>query len=91
MASVQENGWTLHYTIGRVLAAKVRPGDIVHMPGGRGDLMVLGGRAPQRANDRGSVFVRDPLSETSDRMEMPLRALGMVWISAAGGWSELPA
>jgi len=54
-------------------------------------LMVLGGRAPQRANDRGSVFVRDPLAETSDRMEMPLRALGMVWISAAGGWSELPA
>ena len=41
--------------------------------------------------DRGSVFVRDPLAETSDCMEMPLRALGMVWISDAGGWSELPA
>ncbi|QUT07137.1 hypothetical protein KFK14_06875 [Sphingobium phenoxybenzoativorans] len=91
MASVQENGWSLHYTIGRVLAAKVRPGDIVQMPGGRGDLMVLGGRAPQRANDRGSVLVRDPLAESSDGMEMPLRALGMVWISAAGGWSEIPA
>jgi len=91
MAFVADRDWTLHYTIGRVLAAKVRPGDIVHMPGGGGDLMVLGGRAPQRANDRGSVFVRDPLAETSDRLEMPLRALGMVWISAAGGWSELPA
>jgi len=91
MASVQENGWTLHYTIGRVLAAKVRRGDIVHMPGGGGDLMVLGGRAPQRANDRGSVLVRDPLAEASDGMEMPLRALGMVWISAVGGWSEIPA
>ena len=65
--------------------------DIVPMPGGANDLMVLGGRAPQRANDRGSVFVRDPLAETNDRMEMPLRALGMVWISDAGGWSEIPA
>ncbi|MGD9811744.1 MAG: hypothetical protein AB7U35_10495 [Sphingobium sp.] len=90
MASVSENGWTLHYMIGRVLASKVRPGDIVHMPGGRGDLMVLGGRAPRCANDRGSVFVRDPLAETTDDMEMPLHALGMVWISAAGGWSEMP-
>lgn len=91
MASLSQRGWTLHYTIGRVLAAKVRPGDIVPMPGGANDLIVLGGRAPQRANDRGSVFVRDPLAETSDCMEMPLRALGMVWISDAGGWSELPA
>ena len=91
MAFISQNGWTLHYTICSLLAAKVRLGDIVPMPGGANDLMVLGGRAPQRANDRGSVFVRDPLAETSDRMEMPLRALGMVWISAAGGWSELPA
>ena len=91
MAFVADRGWTLHYTIGRVLAARVRQGDIVHMPGGGGDLMVLGGRAPQRANDCGSVFVCDPLVETSDSIEMPLRALGMVWISAVGGWSELPA
>jgi hypothetical protein len=91
MASISQNGWTLHYVIGRVLGAKVNPGDIIHMPGGGGDLMVLGGRAPQRAHDRGSVFVRDPLAEASDRGEMPLRALGMVWISDAGGWSELPA
>lgn len=91
MTSITHNQWTLHYTIGRVLAAKVKPGDVVHMPGGRGDLIVLGGRAPLRTNDRGSVFVRDPLAKTTDGVEMPLRALGMVWISAVGGWSELPA
>lgn len=68
MTSITQNQWTLHYTIGRVLAAKVKPGDVVLMPGGRGDLIVLGGRAPLRANDRGSVTVRDALAERSDPM-----------------------
>jgi len=91
MAAVTDNGWTLHYTIGSVIAAKVRPGDIVHMPGGQGDLIVLGGQAPKRVNDKGSVQVRSPLAEDSDRFDLPPRALGVIWKSAAGGLSELPA
>lgn len=91
MTSITDNDWTLHYTIGRVLAAKVKPGDVVHMPGGGGDLIVLGGRAPLRVNDRGSITVRDALTTDSDRFETRPAAVGMVWISAAGGWSELPA
>ncbi|TAJ74129.1 MAG: hypothetical protein EPO45_17155 [Sphingobium sp.] len=91
MTSITQNQWTLHYTIGRVLAAKVKPGDVVHMPGGRGDLIVLGGRAPLRANDRGNVTVRDSLADDRDGFERQPGELGMVWISAAGGWSELPA
>jgi len=91
MAHVTDRNWTLHYTIGCVLAAKVKPGDLVHMPGGQGDLIVLGGRAPMRADDRGSVTVRNALGESRDGFETSPNALGMVWISAAGGWSELPA
>lgn len=88
---ITDNGWTLHYTIGRVLAAKVELDDLVHMPGGRDDLIVCGGRAPLRANDRGSVTVRNPAGQTLSTTEARPGALGMVWISAAGGWSELPA
>lgn len=91
MTSITQNLWTLHYTIGSVLAAKVKPGDVVHMPGGGGDLIVLGGRAPLRANDRGSITVRDAFARDSDAFETRPGAVGMVWISAAGGWSELPA
>ena len=91
MTSITDNGWTLHYTIGRVLAAAVSPGDLVHLPDGRGDLIVLGARAPLRANDSGGVIVRDPVARDIDEFEARPGALGMVWISAAGGWSELPA
>ncbi|TNE43748.1 hypothetical protein [Sphingobium sp. CFD-2] len=91
MTSITQNQWTLHYTIGRVLAAKVKPGDVVHMPGGGGDLIVLDGRAPLRANDRGSITVRHAIAEDGKQFETQPGALGMVWISAAGGWSELPA
>ncbi|MGI9376016.1 MAG: hypothetical protein ACR2PC_07985 [Tsuneonella suprasediminis] len=91
MAYITQRDWTLHYTIGRVLAARVRPGDVVPMPGGRDDLIVLGGRAPARANDRGSVTVRYGLAGQTDAFDERPSALGMVWISTAGGWSELPA
>ncbi|WP_336961002.1 hypothetical protein [Sphingobium aquiterrae] len=91
MTHITGNGWTLHYTIGRELAAKVEPGDMVHLPGGRGDWIVLGGRAPLRVNDSGGVIVRDPGTRTIDGQEARPGALGMVWISAAGGWSEIPA
>lgn len=91
MAYVTDRDWSLHYTLGRVLAAKVKPGDLVHMPSGCGDLIVLGGRAPLRANDRGSVTVRDALAESRDGFETRPGTVGMVWISATGGWSELPA
>lgn len=91
MAHVTDREWVLHYTIGRVLAAKVKPGDLVLMPGGQSDLIVLGGRAPLRANDRGCVMVRDALATSRDGFETRPSSVGMVWISAAGGWSELPA
>jgi len=91
MTHVTDRDWTLHYTIGRVLAAKVKSGDLIHMPGGRSDLIVLGGRAPQRLYDQGSVTVRDALAESRDGFETRPSTVGMVWISAAGGWSELPA
>ncbi len=91
MTRITDNGWTLHYTIGRVLAAEVKAGDLVHLPCGRGDLIVLGGRAPLRVNDTGSVTVRGPITGGLDGVDARPGALGMVWISAAGGWSELPA
>lgn len=90
MTSITDNGWTLHYTIGRTLASKVTPGDLVPMPGERDDLIVLGGQAPLRANDRGNVMVRNPKAEDEGGAMRP-GALGMVWISSTGGWSELPA
>jgi len=91
MTHVTDRDWSLHYTIGSVLAAKVKPGDVVHMPCGAGDLIVLGGRAPLRANDPGGITVRGALADDSDAYETRPGAVGMVWISAAGGWSELPA
>lgn len=91
MTPITQNQWTLHYTIGRELAAVVNSGDLVHLPGGRGDLIVLGGRAPQRVNDHGSVIVRDPFTEGLEGSAARPGALGMVWISTAGGWSEPPA
>ncbi len=91
MTSITDNGWTLHYTIGRELAAEVKPGDLVHLPGGRGDLIVLGGRAPLRVNDCGGVIVRGCGSGITSEGEARPGALGMVWISPAGGRSELPA
>ncbi len=91
MTTITDNGWTLHYTIFSVLAAKVTTGDLVPLPGGQPDLIVLGGHAPRRANDRGSVIVRDPAVENAEEAAMLPRALGMVWISSSGGWSELPA
>ena len=91
MTHIIRDGWTLHYTIGRELAATVKSGDLVHLPGGRGDLIVLDGRAPLRVNDRGGVIVRDSSTGITCGGEARPTALGMVWISAAGGWSELPA
>ena len=78
MTHVTDRDWTLHHTIGRVLAAKVKPGAVVLMPGGRGDLIGLGGRAPVRANDRGRVTVREALAERSDGFETRPGAVGMV-------------
>ena len=91
MTPITQNHWTLHYTIGRLLGAEVKSGDLVRMPGGHGDLIVLGGRAPQRVNDCGSVAVCDPRAEGGEGFDARPGALGMVWISAHGGWSELPA
>lgn len=90
MTHITEDGWTLHYTIGRELGAAVEPGDTVHLPAGRGGLIVLGGRAPRRVNDCGCVIVNDSRSEITGERELRPSALGMVWISAAGCWSELP-
>ncbi|MDF0491465.1 hypothetical protein PX699_16810 [Sphingobium sp. H39-3-25] len=87
---ITDNGWTLHYTIGHKLAAKVKSGDLVHLPGDRGDLLVLGGRAPLRAEDSGCVIVRNAVNGAADTFEARPGALGLVWISAAGGWSESP-
>jgi len=89
MTPITDNQWTLHYTIGRELAAMVSSADLVHMPGG-GVLIVVGGRAPRRINDLGSVIVRDPRAAGLDESPARPGALGMVWISAAGGWSEVP-
>ncbi|WIW89603.1 hypothetical protein K3M67_06495 [Sphingobium sp. V4] len=90
MTPITDNQWTLHYTIGRELAATVSSGDLVHMPGGGDDLIVVGGRAPRRINDLGSVIVRDPSTPGLDESTARPGALGMVWISTAGGWSEVP-
>lgn len=90
MSIIEDRGWTLHYTIGSVLAAKVEAGDLVHMPGGQDDLVVTGGRAPARAKDCGSVFARRATAADRDALEMQPDALGLVWISAAGGWAKLP-
>lgn len=91
MAHITENGWTLRYTIGRELASAVEAGDMVHLPGDRRDLIVVGGRAPRRVNDPGCVNVRTAVEQAGGGTEARPGALGMVWISAAGGWSETPA
>lgn len=90
MTFITDRGWTLHFTIGSILGSPVKAGDVVHMPGGRGDLIISGGRAPQRAKDTGAIFVNDPSENQSNGREVRPDALGTVWISAAGGWSALP-
>lgn len=90
MTEISENGWTLRYINGRDLGGAVKSGDTVHLLSGRGALTVLGGRAPQRVNDRGAVIVSNPCEESARQHEERPAALGLVWISAAGGWSELP-
>ena len=69
MTSINDRGWTLHYTIGSVLASPVKPGDVVHMPAGGGDLVISGGRAPLRANDAGAIFVRDAVEDQPEGRE----------------------
>lgn len=91
MAHITENGWTLRYTIGREVASAVAAGDMVHLPGDRGDLIVVSGRAPRRVNDPGCVIVSTSVAHGATETEARPGALGMVWISAAGGWSEAPA
>ncbi|OHT21622.1 hypothetical protein [Edaphosphingomonas haloaromaticamans] len=91
MTHITENGWTLRYTIGRELVSAVETGDTVHLPAGRGDLIVIGGRAPRRVNDPGCVIVRSSVTQSGGETEARPGALGMVWISPAGGWSETPA
>lgn len=90
MSIIEDKGWTLHYTIGSVLAAKVAAGDLVQMPGGRDDLVVTGGRAPARAKDGGSVFARSSTANDRKALEMQPDALGLVWFSTEGGWAKLP-
>ncbi|PJG47236.1 hypothetical protein CAF53_02510 [Sphingobium sp. LB126] len=90
MTSITDNCWTLHYTIGSIVVAKVKSGDTIHMPGGCGDLIVVGGRAPKRKGDCGGVTVRNPATDSTDSFEVRPAAIGTVWISAAGGWAELP-
>lgn len=90
MTSITDRGWTLHYTIGTILASPVKAGDLVPMPAGQGNLIISGGRAPVRSKDTGAVFVHDPADNQSRKREVQPGALGTVWISAAGGWSELP-
>lgn len=91
MAHITENGWTLRYTIGREVASAVAAGDMVHLPDNRGDLIVVGGRAPRRVNDPGCVIVRTFVAQAGSETEARPGALGMVWISGSGGWSEPPA
>ncbi|OUC54828.1 hypothetical protein CA262_08155 [Sphingobium sp. GW456-12-10-14-TSB1] len=91
MPHITENGWTLRYTIGRELVSAVDTGDTVHLPGGLDDLIVLGGRSPRRINDPGCVIVRGSVTQSGGETEVRPGALGMVWISAAGGWSETTA
>lgn len=91
MTPITDNHWTLYYTIGRELAAIVSSRDVVHMPSGFGDLIVQGGQAPRRINDHGCVIVRDPRGAGVEGAAARPGALGMVWISTSGGWSEPPA
>lgn len=85
---VQDQGWTLHYTIGSILADAVKVGDIIDLPGDRGSVTVLGGKAPQRVKDTGSVQVSDSVTEGG--LGARPGAVGCVWINDdSGGWSEL--
>ena len=90
MTHITENGWTLRYTDGGELASAVETGDAIPLPSGRHKLIVLGGRAPQRVNDCGGVIVNDQRGEITGERELRPSALGMVWVSSSGGWSELP-
>ena len=90
MTHITENGWTLRYTDGGELASAVETGDAIPLPSGRHKLIVLGGRAPQRVNDCGGVIVNDQRGEITGERELRPAALGMVWGSSSGGWSELP-
>lgn len=91
MTPISDNGWTLHYTIGCILAGKVMAGEVAHLPGDRGDRIVSGGRVPRRARYSGTVLVKNAADHWVETQEARPAALGMVWISAAGGWSELPS
>lgn len=90
MTDISENGWTLRHISGLALGGAVKSGATVQLLSGRGAMIVVGGRPPQRVNDRGSVIVRNPSEESFGQHEERPAALGLVWISAAGGWSELP-
>lgn len=78
MTHITENGWTLRYTIGREVASAVETGDMVHLPGDRCDLIVVGGRAPKRVNDPGCVIVRPSVEQAGGEAEARPGALGMV-------------
>lgn len=69
MTPITQNHWTLHYTIGRILAAEVRSGDLVHMPGGRGDLIMLGGRP----HDEPMIVAASPSATLSSKAAKALR------------------
>lgn len=81
---ITDNGWTLHYTIGSIIAAPVKLGDEIHLPGGRGSVTVLeGSRAPRRIKDPGSVQVSD--SVTVGGLGAISSAVGCVWVNDETG------
>jgi len=86
--TVTDCGWTLHYTIGSLLAAPVNVGDVIELPSGRGSVTVLGGTAPKRVKDTGTVQVSD--SVTVGGLGARPGAVGCVWVNDdSGGWAEI--
>jgi len=87
MVIITDNGWTLHYTIGSVIAAPVEEGDEVDLSPTLQDIVVTveAASAPKRVKDTGRVVVK--FGEYIHAYKP--KTLSMVWVSASGGVSEL--
>ena len=82
MTIIKHNGWTLHYTIGSVVAAPVKVGDEVL--DFRGDkLIVRGGTSPHKVGSAGYVDVTEPGNAHVGRYYATV--IGAKWINDETG------
>lgn len=85
MTIITKDGWTLHYTIGDVVAAAVKLDDVitdVHNNEPNETWAVTGATPPHRVGTTGKVYIKSSLGYTGGYYPS---VIGARWIHEGGG------